>query len=201
MKRLLLLPLFLAAACSPEPPPGQTRVHDPAAENFPLEQGEAAPDDIARFLAGRPVRNGAMLSQFQQADGYRRHASEMARNWRVFASRRIAKQQAWSDDNIRPAIGNPRVLLYPFGGPDLMHAAALFPDASTYVLLGLEPAGALPYLDNQDPATVMNSLERLYRSMDSQLKHGYFITKDMKGDLMNGPLTGVTPPSCSPASP
>ena len=82
-----------------------------------------------------------------------------------------------------------------------MHAAALFPDASTYVLLGLEPAGALPYLDNQDPATVMNSLERLYRSMDSQLKHGYFITKDMKGDLMNGPLTGVTPPSCSPASP
>jgi hypothetical protein len=193
MKQLLLLPLFLAAACSPEPPPGQTRVHDPAAENFPLEQGEAAPDDIARFLAGRPVRNGAMLSQFQQADGYRRHASEMARNWRVFASRRIAKQQAWSDDNIRPAIGNPRVLLYPFGGPDLMYAAALFPDASTYVLLGLEPAGALPYLDNQDPATVMNSLERLYRSMDSQLKHGYFITKDMKGDLMNGPLTGVTP--------
>jgi hypothetical protein len=193
MKQLLLLPLFLAAACTPEPPPGQTRVHDPAAETFSLEQGEATPDDIARFLAGRPVRNGAVLSQLQQADGYRRHSSEMARNWRVFASRRIAKQQAWSDDNIRPAIGNPRVLLYPFGGPDLMHAAALFSDASTYVLLGLEPAGALPYLDNQDPATVTASLERLGRSMDSQLKHGYFITKDMKGDLMNGPLTGVTP--------
>lgn len=193
MKRLLLLPLFLAAACSPEPPPGQTRVYNPAEEAFELEEGEATADDVARFLAGRPVRNGAVLSRLQQDDRYRLYSAETARNWRVFASKRTGKQRDWSAANLRPVIGNPRVLLYPFGGPDLLHAAALFPQASNYVLLGLEPAGALPYLDNQEPATVMNSLERLGRSMDSQLKHGYFITKDMKGDLLNGPLTGVTP--------
>jgi hypothetical protein len=193
MKRLLLLPLFLAAACSPEPPTGQTRVYNPAEEIFETARGEATPDDVARFLAGRPVRNGEVLSHLQQDDRYRLYSAETGRNWRVFASKRTGKQRDWSADQLRPVIGNPRVLLYPFGGPDLLHATALFPQASNYVLLGLEPAGALPYLDNQDPATVMNSIERLGRSMDSQLKHGYFITKDMKGDLMNGPLTGVTP--------
>jgi hypothetical protein len=29
--------------------------------------------------------------------------------------------------------------------------------------------------------------------MDTQLKVGYFVTKDMKGDLKNGPMPGVTP--------
>lgn len=193
MKRLLLLPLFLAAACSPEPPPGQTRVYNPAEQAFELQEGEATANDVARFLAGRPVRNGAALSRLQQDDRYRLYSAETARNWRVFGSKRTGKQRDWSANTLRPLIGNPKVLLYPFGGPDLLHAAALFPQASNYVLLGLEPAGNLPYLDNQDPATVMDSLERLGRSMDSQLKHGYFITKDMKGDLLNGPLTGVTP--------
>jgi hypothetical protein len=192
MKRLPLLCLFLAA-CTPEPPRGQTRSLAPGPEEFRPARGEAGPDDIALFLAGRPVARGATLSQLQQSGAYQDHAADMALKWRVFASKRTAKQQAWSDDHIRPAFGKPRVLLYPFGGPDLLHAVALFPDASTYVLLGLEPAGGLPALDQQDPGAVLASLQRLGRSMDSQLKHGYFITKDMKGDLAGGPLPGVTP--------
>jgi hypothetical protein len=117
----------------------------------------------------------------------------MAVNWRVFASKRTGRQRDWSAANIQPAIGNPRVLLYPFGGPDLLHATALFPQASNYVLLGLEPAGGLPYLDNADPNAVIAALNRVRVAMDSQLKHGYFITKDMKNDLSGGPMPGVTP--------
>jgi hypothetical protein len=192
MKRLLIFSLFLAG-CSPEPPLGQTRTLAPGPEAFTLEDGEATADDVARFLAGRPVRHGAVLSQLQQGAGYQDHAAGMAMKWRVFASKRTGKQRAWAEQNLRPAIGNPRVLLYPFGGPDLLHATALFPQASNYVLLGLEPAGGLPQLEGQDPGAVMASLDRLGRSMDSQLKHGYFITKDMKGDLAGGPLPGVTP--------
>jgi len=194
MKRLLLLPLLLAAACSPPPPPrGQTQTLAPTVEAFTAAEGQATADDIARFLAGRPVNRGAVLSQMQQTGSYQVHSEEMAINWRVFASKRTGRQRDWSAMNIQPAIGNPRVLLYPFGGPDLLHATALFPQASNYVLLGLEPAGGLPSLDNADPGAVMNSLRRLYVSMDSQLKHGYFITKDMKNDLSGGPMPGVTP--------
>ncbi|MCW1924832.1 hypothetical protein OKA05_19870 [Luteolibacter arcticus] len=197
MKRLLLLlPLAcLAASCGPSKPPrGQTQqVYDPNQQTFSPAEGEATADDVARFLAGRPVEHGAALSQMQQTGNYQDHVRLMGQNWRVFASKRTGKQRDWSAANIRPLVGDSRTLLYPFGGPDLLHAIALFPQASNYVLLGLEPAGGLPYLDNQDPGSVMAALDRLGVAMDSQLKHGYFITKDMKGDLAGGAIPGVTP--------
>jgi hypothetical protein len=194
MKRLLLLPLLLAAACTPAPPPrGQTQTLAPGPQVFTPAQGEATANDVALFLAGRPVERGAALSQMQQTGNYQDHSDLMGQNWRVFASRRTGRQRDWSAFNIRPLVGDPRTLLYPFGGPDLLHAIALFPQASNYVLLGLEPAGGLPYLDNQDPGAVMGALHRLGLAMDSQLKHGYFITKDMRGDLAGGPMPGVTP--------
>ncbi|WP_035611560.1 hypothetical protein [Haloferula sp. BvORR071] len=194
MKRLVLLPVLLLAACGPSKPPrGQTLTAEPVREEFTPVDGQATADDIARFLAGRPVRHGAALSQMQQTGNYRSHAEEMATKWRVFASKRTARQREWSNSTMAPIIGNPRTLLYPFGGPDLLYATALFPQASNYVLLGLEPPGGLPNLDNADPDAVMSSLGRLNTAMDAQLKTGYFITKDMKNDLSGGPLPGVTP--------
>ena len=194
MKRLVLLSCLLTAACSPEPPPrGQTQTLAPGPEVFVPAEGQATADDIARFLAGRPVNRGAVLSQMQQTGVYQGHSEEMALRWRMFASKRTGRQRDWSAVNLQPVIGNPRVLLYPFGGPDLLHATALFPQASNYVLLGLEPAGGLPDLENADPNAVMGALRRLGTAMDSQLTHGYFITKDMKGDLAGGPMPGVTP--------
>jgi hypothetical protein len=198
MKRLALLPLILlAASCGPPKPPrgpaGHTQTLAPTREEFSPVEGQASADDIARFLAGRPVRHGAALSQMQQTGNYQDHAADMAMKWRLFASKRTARQREWSATNLQPAIGNPRALIYPFGGPDLMYAAALFPQASNYVLLGLEPAGGLPSLDNADPGQVMGALSRLNTAMDAQLKTGYFITKDMRNDLTGGPLPGVTP--------
>lgn len=194
MKRLLpFLPLLLAA-CSPapEPPRGQTRsLATP--EPFLQVEGQPAADDVARFLAGRPVRRGAVLSQWQQSGNYRDHSDEMAMRWRVFGANRTGKQRVWAEENLRPIVGTPRTLLYPFGGPDLLHAVALFPQASNFVLLGLEPAGGLPDLENADPGEVFAALSRLRKSTETQLRHGYFITKDMKGDLSGGPLPGVTP--------
>ncbi len=193
MKRLLLLAPLLFAACSPAPPPrGQTQTLAPS-EPFVPATGQASADDIARFLAGRPVRRGETLSQWQQSGNYRRHSDEMAMRWRVFSSKRTGDQRAWAEANLRPLVGTPRTLLYPFGGPDLLHAVALFPQASNYVLLGLEPAGHLPDLESADPGEVFAGLSRLAMATETQLRHGYFITKDMKGDLSGGPMPGVTP--------
>ena len=88
MKRLLLLPLLLAAACGPpEPPPrGQTQTLAPGPEVFAPVGGQASANDIARFLAGRPVDRGAVISQMQQSGNYQDHAADMAMKWRIFAS-------------------------------------------------------------------------------------------------------------------
>ncbi|WP_193210760.1 hypothetical protein [Luteolibacter marinus] len=193
MKRLLLCSLLLAACGPSKPPAGTTQTLGPGPADFKVVSGNAAPDDIALFLAGQPVRHGAALSQMQQSGNYQGYAGQMGLNWRVFAAKRTARQRDWSDANIRPLTGNPRVLLYPFGGPDLLHAASLFPNTSTYVLFGLEPTGSVPALEQADPGAVYSSLRRLDDVMESEVKHGYFITEKMRSNLSGGVMPGVTP--------
>ncbi|BCU77525.1 hypothetical protein [Luteolibacter sp. LG18] len=198
MKRASVLLLSLAlAGCSPTPSKPIITTGDPAAAEpppvFAPASGTADVNDITLFLAGKAVHHGASLSQMQMTANYKSYSDSMRYRWRYYASRRTLKQSMWSDENLAPTIGSPGTLLYPFGGPDLLHAIGMFPHTSTYVLLGLEPAGSLPMLEGQDPGAVLGALSQLSRSVDTQLKVGYFITKDMRGDLANGPLQGVTP--------
>ena len=45
-------------------------------------------------------------------------------------------------------------MLYMFGGPDFLYATSFFPNASTYVLAGLEPIGDVPSLTSLVAGTV-----------------------------------------------
>lgn len=195
--RILPACCLLLAACSPYSAPrlpaGASGTSGTDPDPFVTVAGEPTADDVARFLAGRPVRHGSGLSRIQQSGEYRRFAAEMASRWRVFAAKRINHQRDWAPDNLDPLIGKPDTLLYPFGGPDLLYAVTMFPRAATYVLLGLEPAGGLPDLENRDPGEVTAALGRLGATMNAQLRYGYFVTKDMRSDLTGGPLPGVTP--------
>lgn len=187
---------LLLAACAPVPPPrSQTPdnplVHQP--QSFTAAQGSASTTDIARFLAGKSVHSGAKLSQLQQTGNYQTYAGEMSHKWNRYAAYRVNRQQNWSRANVASAIGAPSTLLYPFGGPDLLHAIAMFPDTSNYVLLGLEPVGAVPSLEAIDSSHVLSALPQFARSMDVELKIGYFITQEMRGNLTQATLHGVTP--------
>jgi len=191
---LLVLSIALSGCASkPKPQPGETLMLAPPQSAFVPVDGAAGANDITLFLAGKPVRHGAALSQIQQTVNYRNYLDEIAFKWKAYGERRTSRQRDWSNWSLAPVIGSPGTLLYPFGGPDLLYAMSMFPNTSTYVLLGLEPAGSLPALESQNPAAVVDALFGLGRSMDTQLKVGYFVTKDMKGDLSNGPMPGVTP--------
>ena len=55
----------------------------------------------------------------------------------------LSKIRAWSAANL----STPKpVMFYMFGGPDFLYADAFFPNATTYVLSGLEPVGQIPDL-------------------------------------------------------
>jgi hypothetical protein len=188
----LLLPLWLVG-CSSKPAPPQRATGNEPLEPFVEVSGQATPTDLAKFLAGRPVDQGAALSQIQQSPDYQAYSRTSLQRWNQRASRRVDAQNVWQADNVVPRIGSPRTVLYPFGGPDLLYVMAMFPNSQRYVMLGLEPTGDLPALEQTDPATVIPSLSRHAKTMETALLHGYFITKDMKSDLTNGPLQGVTP--------
>lgn len=193
MKYIAVIPFLLLCACALKPEVKKDQAGNEISEHFVEVSGTAGPTDVARFLAGRPVRQGNQLSRLQLTGEYRSYSHEMMKRWKLRTARRVQAQIAWQQEHINPLIGAPRTLVYPFGGPDLLYAMSVFPRASQYILLGLEPVGNMPDLENTQPLSVVSSLPRHSKSIESQMLYGYFITKDMKVDLSNGAFQGVTP--------
>lgn len=179
MKLHLLLTSLLLIGCTPPPlsSPGGQKELNPATDFKPAE-GEPTTDDVARFLAGRPVKNGAALSKWQRESGdYHTHAINFDYEWRKMASKRSARQAIYYKDTLKPLLGSPSTIFYPFGGPDILYVTSMFPNASTYVLVGLESVGSIPDVQSTYPDKLLG---RLTTVMDEPLRHGYFITKEMK---------------------
>lgn len=192
MKRshaLLLLACAFIAGCASKPKVSKIQYLDDAPPEFKQVGGEATTNDIALFLAGKPVRRGAILSRLQLTTDYQVHQREMRAVWRQLASRRISAMNTWSGQNLP----SPGVVHYPFGGPDLLHVRGMFPDAPNYVLLGLEAVGEVPPLESLPLEEVLGALPAYREATKTQLRVGYFITKDMRSDLERSALRGVTP--------
>lgn len=179
----------LAASCAPAPKKTQVQYLEDPPPEFRTVGGVADANDIALFLAGKPVRQGNVLSRLQQTTQYQEHQTEMRAVWKQLASRRVARMKAWSWENVAPY----RTVHYPFGGPDLLYATAMFPRASGYNLMGLEKAGDLPPLESLPPEEVLGALPAYRNATKTQLRVGYFITQDMRSDLERSALRGVTP--------
>jgi hypothetical protein len=191
----LLLPVVLIlAACGPSKPTAAEPKYlaEPPA-NFPVVTGEAGPDDIGLFLAGKPVRRGAVLSRLQQTVEYQNHQREIGQIWRGQVSRRVRLMETWSNAQVAPVIGGGGTIYYPFGGPDLLHVSAMFSQARNYALMGLEPVGEVPPLESLPPGEVLAALEAFRQSVKTQMLAGYFVTKEMRSDLERSVLRGVTP--------
>jgi hypothetical protein len=86
-----------------------------------------------------------------------------------------------------------QTMLYMFSGPDFLYAVTFFPSATTYVLSGREPVGAVPQLTGLPHPVVDLMLHNLEISLGSLLRISFFITKDMKTQLQGGPVYGTLP--------
>ncbi|BCX46544.1 conserved hypothetical protein [Haloferula helveola] len=180
MKRLALpIAALLLSHCSTDlPPSGETQAALNPANDYGGATGEASYGDIARFMAGRPVRAGADLSAFQKNSGdYHTHALELDYIWRKMGSKRSLRQAQYFHDDLRPLLGSPSTVVYPFGGPDILYASSIFPRASTYVLIGLEPVGSVPDVSSSNP---LPFLSRISTVMEEPIRHGYYITAEMR---------------------
>jgi len=121
--------------------------------------------ETARFLAGKGVA----------ADSAQQPNLERMRTW--WTGRGPAKYST---------------VFYPFSGPDIGNALALFPDADTYLLFGLEPLGAIPDLQAMDGEAIAAGLNELEASLGTILQVNYFFTKAMAKKLGNGSFSSIT---------
>src|SRR5438046_2678852 len=111
---------------------------------------ESSPNDQARFLAGLPVR-GSTLENYTRDPAWAEHATELDAAWGQTERRQIANVRAWAGNYISHA---PSTVYYMFSGPDFLYANSFFPNASTYILCGTEPIGAVPDIRKLAPGTL-----------------------------------------------
>jgi hypothetical protein len=150
----------------------------------------ATPDDTARFLAGLPPAPDSPLAALTKGPVWQQHARYFDSIFGREDSSALSKIRAFSGERLTD---KHETMLYMFSGPDFLYATSFFPTASTYVLSGLEPVGEIPQLTALTHPTVERTLRNLESSLGSLLSFSFFITKNMKTQLHDGPVYGTLP--------
>jgi hypothetical protein len=147
-------------------------------------------DDTAKFLAGMPPSPNSPLAPLTREASWQQHAKHFDAAWAGLESGQLGKVRAWTGRNMTA----PRqTLFYMFSGPDYLYANAFFPNASTYVLSGLERTGPIPDLTKLRGGALGAGLGHLKASLRQVLSHSYFITSQMGAHLSRGQLNGTLP--------
>ncbi len=143
-------------------------------------------DDAARYLAGMQPSAESPLIKFTRDAGWQQHARSFDAAWKKLDREQISKIRTWSAENLKE---RRDTLFYMFSGPDFLYANAFFPNASTYVLAGLEPVGRIPEITERS----RHSLPGLRASLNTALNLSFFITAHMRQQLQQGELSGTLP--------
>ena len=169
MKRQLLIGFFLVTAIQA------------------FAQNGATIDETARFLAGLPVTGP--LEPLTHDPAWQEHAAAMDEAWTRKEQLQIGPIREWMLANAGEYYRSTNTMYYMFSGPDFLYANLFFPNASNYLLAGLESIGQVPDLVRMPPEMLRSELGALRGSMNTILKFQYFITKDMRAELGRGQLS------------
>ena len=193
---LALMPVLGAAiACRDEAgrPDASAATAGPAAPAVPSAPAvDAVLDGRFSLCAGLPSGVGT-LSALETEPAWKEFSSAAAAHWREFDAAVLGPMRAWNDRDFGLAREQTAALLYPFGGPDLATALALFPGATTIVLMGLEPVGNLPDFERLSPEGRAEALADLGTLAFGFLTRGYFITMDMMDLYSRQKIDGALP--------
>lgn len=142
--------------------------------------------DTARILAGIAPAPSSPLSALASAAAFREHERAFQASWSRLEVGQLARIRPWT----KRELPKPRqTLFYFFSGPDYLYANLFFPDATTYVMGGLEPVGRIPQ------ATIGNlrGLGQLRHSLNSLMSYSFFQTKHMRAELGGNVFAGTLP--------
>jgi hypothetical protein len=145
-------------------------------------------DEAARFLAGKGVAADSPLAEWARGGTYTDYAAQVTTGWARFAQPNLTELQRWGTQHLG---ASANLVFYPFSGPDLANALALFPDADTYVLFGLEPIGAIPTPRSLSPEALTAGLNGVRLSLDTLIEANFFVTRGMQRKVGQTPLNGV----------
>jgi hypothetical protein len=149
-------------------------------------------NDISSFISGIEHGKTGCLARLDSTTKWKQFAVRLDSGFLDLDTARFIKMQRWADSELVDFHGSTPVF-YPFGGPDLLNANIFYPNAEKYVLIGLEPVGALPDLCSMTDEQVNKYLEDIRFSLKDIFKRSYFITGNMIGALKKSSVNGAAP--------
>jgi hypothetical protein len=149
--------------------------------------------DASRILAGDAPNAGSPLAKLANEPSVDQHRKAFAHSWAQFEASRLKPAMRFSQGEVAAQMQGAGPVFYPFSGPDALYALAMFPQATDFMLMGLEPVGDVPDLAALSDADLAESLVELRRSMRSIITFSFFRTNDMRAELGKNRFSGVTP--------
>lgn len=150
-------------------------------------------DDLGRYLAGLPQTHKDKYKELEEEVFWKNYANRMNASWRKAEEIRLNPIVNWDTTYFNQKVNDTLPLIYPFSGPDIMHAYYLFPKVKTYVLLALEQLNDLPALEKLNRDSRKLYFTSLENSLQDVFSKSYFITTHMGTDLHKEKVKGVLP--------
>ena len=151
---------------------------------------QLAANDTARLLAGMQPPPDSPLLALTKDRAWQKHANHFNSIFAKLKSHQLTRIQTWS----RAKLTSPSpVLFYMFSGPDFLYANAFFPNASTYVMSGLEPIGPVPDMTKLSREARARGYTNIEQSLRSIISYSFFKTIDMRYNLAATGVTGTLP--------
>ncbi len=148
--------------------------------------------DLSRLLAGMPVRSDSAFFPATISGTYRKHALKMDEYWERVESENIARIYPWKKIHIDQDF-KYNTAFYPLCGGDFINLYTFFPSARRYIMVSMEPPGAIPDPLKLSEGRLKRGLDELRGSIWSIARINYFVTKAMR-IRMNNPHIGGTLP-------
>jgi hypothetical protein len=146
--------------------------------------------NVAAYLAGMPPQAGTGLAELAAQPAWQAFAKDQDKSWVKYRTTHTDRMNHWAASELDSVRLATSTLFYPFSGPDFLNAFTLFPSASTYVMVGLEPVGSVPSSANLENPAILPAVKK---SLWSVLNFSFFRTNDMAVDLKSVNLDGAVP--------
>ncbi len=173
------------------PPPDTNKFKDLVKESTPLPRINDTLNDLAHFIAGNNT-SAKYFNDFRKKGSYTEFSGKFSKRWKDFDSTKLSPIKSFVSTEFADEI-KIKNLFYPFSGPDILYANTIFPEADVYTMIGLEPVGTLPIVD--DKKIVADSIDKyvgkINSSLNAILRFSFFRTVSMKEDLRNDEVDGT----------
>ena len=152
-------------------------------------------NNITAILCGNKGKANNLNYLFDTI-AWAKHVTFIDSSWKRLEKKRWQAMKNWGRKEFEKPNLEAKTVFYPFSGPDYLTANAFFPNADTYIMLGLENVGKLPDLQAFKKGDAADYEQDFKKSLSDIFSKSYFITQTMIRDFQAQKVNGLLPVLC-----